>query len=81
MKIVSLRQTCQSHPAQWSAQVEDGRWLYIRYRWGILSMSWATPNADNPTVLDRIATIVHSDGYDGEMEEAEMREPLGLVDA
>jgi hypothetical protein len=81
MKIVSLCQTCKSHPAQWSAQVEDGRWLYIRYRWGILSMSWATPDADDPTALDRIVSLWHGGDYDGEIEEAKMRGLLGLVDA
>lgn len=39
MKLVKLTKTCSGCPAQWEGTLEDGRMVYIRYRWGWLSVS------------------------------------------
>jgi hypothetical protein len=39
--LVQLKQTCSACPAQWEGQLEDGRKLYARYRWGHLSVGVA----------------------------------------
>lgn len=36
--IEHLTQTCGACPSQWEGELEDGRMLYIRYRWGYLSI-------------------------------------------
>ena len=36
--IIDLVQTCLSAPSQWEGVLSDGRWLYVRYRHGDLSM-------------------------------------------
>jgi len=38
LKLVSLTQTCGACPSQWNAMTDDGRQVYIRYRWGYLSV-------------------------------------------
>lgn len=35
--ITNLRMTCDACPSQWEAITEDGRKVYIRYRFGHLS--------------------------------------------
>jgi len=44
MKIKNLVQTCEACPSQWEAETLDGRGVYIRFRWGFLSISVS----DNP---------------------------------
>jgi len=36
--IKKIRQTCTACPSQWEAQDQDGHMIYIRYRWGHLSI-------------------------------------------
>jgi len=40
IKVVELTQTCSACPSQWSGVTEDGRDIYVRYRWGHLWISW-----------------------------------------
>lgn len=37
LKVTELAMTCSACPSQWEGKVEDGRHLYVRYRWGGLS--------------------------------------------
>lgn len=39
LKITSLTQTCEACPSQWEGELEDGREIYIRYRWGTLTVN------------------------------------------
>lgn len=42
-KVVELVQTCDACPAQWDGLLDDGRAIYIRYRWGFLEvLAWPT---------------------------------------
>jgi hypothetical protein len=36
--VTALKKTCTACPAQWEGTLDDGRALYIRYRWGGLSV-------------------------------------------
>lgn len=38
MKVIKLTKTCEACPSQWEGTLEDGRMIYIRYRWGYLSV-------------------------------------------
>jgi len=38
MKIKSLIQTCSACPTQYNGETDDGKYVYIRYRFGKLSM-------------------------------------------
>jgi len=44
MEIKDLVQTCEACPSQWEAKTPDERGIYIRFRWGFLSISVS----DNP---------------------------------
>jgi len=33
-----LIKTCEACPSQWEGQLDDDLYLYIRYRWGVLSV-------------------------------------------
>ena len=37
-KVVKIYKTCSAFPAQWEGRFEDGGELFIRYRWGYLSV-------------------------------------------
>lgn len=46
-KVVELVQTCPTCPMQWDGTLADGRKLYIRYRWGLLTYSiWPSTGRD-----------------------------------
>jgi len=44
MKIIKVTQTCTACPSQWDAVTDDNRIVYIRYRWGHLTISVGEPN-------------------------------------
>ena len=75
--ICDFEQTCFACPSQWEGTLEDGRMIYIRFRWGYLSVSIS----DNPTddVMDAVGDKEIygeqlSDGLDGVLGEAELIE-------
>lgn len=45
IKIKSLTQTCEACPSQWQGKTHDGQDLYIRFRWGYLSVRVHPTNA------------------------------------
>lgn len=38
-KVKSINQTCDACPSQWEGYTEDNQYIYIRYRWGYLSVT------------------------------------------
>lgn len=86
--ITKLEQTCTASPSQWEGETSDGRFVYIRYRWGRFQATCA------PT-LDRAVSCLRSDvdamvladeqiagGWDGYMSTDEMKERLnGIIGA
>jgi len=38
IKVTSITQTSGACPSQWEGITEDGRPIYVRYRWGYLSI-------------------------------------------
>jgi hypothetical protein len=38
LKVVALKKTSLACPSQWEGVLEDGRVIYVRYRWGELSV-------------------------------------------
>lgn len=39
MKIKFLKRTCIACPSQWEGKLSDGREIYIRFRWGKLTVN------------------------------------------
>lgn len=74
IKCVALRQTCGGCPSQWEGETDDGREIYIRYRWGRLSLSvW--PKGD-PSKEEFISEQDIGDPLDGHLDEDRMRARL-----
>lgn len=79
-RIVYLEKTCSSHPAQWIGDLDDGRSVYIRYRFGIFSvgigssLNRAIDSSMNYPAYRRYT----DDPYGAELETSEL--PLVLPD-
>jgi hypothetical protein len=75
-KVRELTMTCSACPTQWEGFLEDGRPLYVRYRWGCLTVQAGGENgADGEYLYDEPI----GDPYHGEMPEEEMRRLLANV--
>ncbi len=59
IKIKKLTCTCTACPSQWEGRTDDNREIYIRYRYGHLSVRVAG---------ERIFQISHGDDMDGVMD-------------
>ncbi|GAJ20753.1 unnamed protein product [marine sediment metagenome] len=84
IKIIKLKRTCFACPAQWEGETSDKRAVYIRYRWGHLSIRLSEVGG---TVSDAVGgREIYGeeigDGFDGLMDFAELekltREVLDL---
>ena len=51
IKIKEITNTCQACPSQWEGTSTDNRSVYIRYRWGHLSICFR-PNGEEILDLD-----------------------------
>lgn len=77
MKVKSLVRTCSACPSQWEGELEDGRFIYIRFRWGNLGYGIGdTPK--NAVKNYRYGDNCGDCELDGEMSDGEMIERLGL---
>lgn len=41
--VKEIEQTCEACPSQWEGYTDDERCIYIRYRWGFLSVRIGPP--------------------------------------
>lgn len=81
IRVVSLTQTCEACPAQWDGMTDDGREVYVRYRGSCGSVRVAKPGDHSEfSALDGYAVCYFErideegiGGWDGYMDEAEMR--------
>lgn len=64
--------TCTAYPSQWDAWTEDGRELYLRYRYGC-----GTAQLDGPAG-ETVASFETGHSYDGHIDLAEFCERAGL---
>ena len=67
MNITELEQTCFACPSQWEGKTETGKEVYIRYRWGYLSI-----RVDEEEM--HVGKL--GGGFDGHIEESEMLQTL-----
>lgn len=52
--VASISQTCKA-PSQWEGLLDDGRHIYVRYRWGVLTVGVGD------TFREAATTVVHED--------------------
>ncbi len=72
IRVIELRQTCPSHPAQWEGRTADGRAVYVRYRWGSLQVGVGASLSD---AVNDLATFDRKlgDDYDGVLSYPELQ--------
>lgn len=73
LRIRGIRRTCEACPSQWSARTKEGREVYIRYRWG-----WLTVELDGP-FGELIYEGEHGDEWDGYMDTDTMLRHTGMA--
>jgi hypothetical protein len=76
--VTQLTKTCESFPAQWEGMLDDGRYIYARYRSGLLEIGVGqTLNlaVENAIGLRGVALYRRRLGgqHDGQMDYADLR--------
>lgn len=84
MRLKSLKQTCEACPSQWEGKLSDGRKVYIRYRWGTLTVHVGETKAmsiEDTVATFPIASIIMGSAMDGYLKEEDMLEMLSSLEA
>jgi len=72
-------QTCTISPSQWEGETDDGQFVYIRYRFGDLTIEIADNKEAWSDGKLRVILDEHIGGrYDGEMDTSRMLELSGI---
>lgn len=81
LNITGILQTCAVCPSQWNARTDDGRRVYIRYRWGGLEVHVARTIESDPLDDDGevVLEVQLGDQWDGRLSYDELRGALGDV--
>ncbi len=78
--VETLIRTCNRSPSQWEGKTADGRFLYVRYRWGLLEIGMGFTIDD---AIDKSGNVFRKQlggKLDGSMEFEELRQATtGLV--
>lgn len=75
LKLTELTRITWACPVEWEGKTEDGRAVYIRYRWGHLKIYVSDINGsflDAVNSDDAIFEVNYGSSYDGFMEDSEM---------
>jgi len=70
-KIKEIEKTCSACPSQWEGTLDNGKMIYIRYRWGYLSVRISNEPTNNPMNAVNgieIFGLNYGDGFDGVIE-------------
>lgn len=72
--VTVLARTGLSSPSQWEGETSDGRYLYVRYRWGFLSIGIGHSRADSIEHSGNLFEEQLGHGLDGSLELEELRQ-------
>ena len=73
--VTEIRNTCGACPSQWEGRTEDGRYVYVRYRWGHLTIG--VGDTDIWDAVDRGGEVFDQylgDWLDGFLDYAELKQ-------
>ena len=78
IEVKNLEQTCDACPSQWEFRTFENRPVYVRYRWGNLTVSVGPSNGDVYDAVGGIDIVAESlgDPMDGFIEWAQVEEYL-----
>jgi len=66
--VKEIKQTCEACPSQWEGYTDDDRSIFVRYRWGFLSVRIGSPGDKSEFAGVRGKEILNEqlgDSYDG----------------
>lgn len=72
LRIAKAVRTCRAMPSQWDAWTDDGRYLYLRYRFGIGTVR--ADRADGPVLAE-----FGAQSWDGDIDLPEFCERARLT--
>jgi hypothetical protein len=79
--VTTLFRTGDISPSQWEAETSDGRFLYVRYRWGRLEIGIGHSVADAVEHSGNLLDKELGGQLDGGMEIEELRQATtGLIE-
>lgn len=61
IKVKNIKQTCYACPSQWEGKTDNGERVYVRYRWGNLSIDINGNGFYSESIGDGLAGVL---GYD-----------------
>jgi hypothetical protein len=70
MRVIKLTRTSDACPTQWDAVTDDGSVLYLRYRWGWLTVEKKQPGGRFAQVFSKS----YGGGLDGSMTFEQLQE-------
>lgn len=71
VRVHELRMTCPACPAQWEGRTDDGRYVYVRYRWGWLQIG--VGDTFHEAVCDEVTLCEElGDDMDGSLSYSEL---------
>jgi hypothetical protein len=73
-RVSKLTQTCERDPSQWEGRTFDGLFVYVRYRWGWLSIGSGTTAVQAVTNDNDLFEKQIGNRLDGELEYEMLRE-------
>jgi len=78
MKIKDPVMTCFACPAQWEGRTDGDRPVYIRYRWGYLSVRVGSPGGDLSSAVTGVEVYGEQlgDDFDGSIAWREVRDRI-----
>lgn len=74
ISVVKVRQTCSACPSQWDGETDDGKMVYVRFRWGHLAVTVGKDIWGETPDGVRVVDLYHGDGLAGFMDYMELRE-------
>lgn len=69
--VESLYHTCSACPSQWQGRTKDGKHIYVRFRWGHLTIGVGETFEDAVHTRE-LVDLDHGDGFDGCMKFEEL---------
>ena len=60
-RLKTLEMTCGACPSQWDGETENGAYVYIRYRYGLLRVDMDQQTVFEATVGDSLGGVMGTD--------------------
>ena len=77
VRVVKIVKTLEASPAQWDGMTDDNRQIYVRYRWGCLTIELGVAGDMSEYAAvngEKILSMKHGGKYQGVMEYSELKE-------